>query len=84
MSVHGGRLAAASRMLERAKRGFWWNWRKRGGSEEALLFVNKKKQKNFLTWDNACGAVVASCAVPGAQKFFGSFFQKRTAFFSLR
>jgi hypothetical protein len=21
--------------------------------KEGLLFVNKKKQKNFLTWDNA-------------------------------
>jgi len=44
--------------------------------QQALLFVNKKKQKNFnFLWDEA-----ALCQQPPTwQKFFGSFFQKRTA-----
>jgi molybdopterin-binding protein len=63
--------------------------------------VNKKKQKNFSTRDNACGDDSATCkhqrkksfhpgttlvapaapqaTAPEEQKFFGSFFQKRTA-----
>jgi hypothetical protein len=42
-----------------------------------LLFVNKKKQKNFANLDHA----VSSAWGPFEQKFFGSFFQKRTASF---
>jgi hypothetical protein len=46
-----------------------------GANKQALLFVNKKKQKNFgcramgFGGDNAHGPVV--------QKFFGSFFSKK-------
>jgi hypothetical protein len=32
----------------------------RGGSEGRLLFVNKKKQKNFTTWDTGLGDAVAT------------------------
>ena len=39
--------------------------------------MNKKKQKNFITWAWGVGAAKA----PRAQKFFCSFFQKRTAYF---
>jgi hypothetical protein len=45
-----------------------------------LLFVNKKKQKNFFTLDRGVG----NTRGPEEQKFFGSFFQKRTAFFPLK
>jgi hypothetical protein len=62
--------------------------------------VNKKKQKNFWTWDTGWGDGIATCKrqrkkiyasgqrlrrqhshthPPEEQKFFGSFFQKRTA-----
>jgi hypothetical protein len=49
-------------------------------TKERLLFVNKKKQKNFVTlglrrWRHRAHA-------PESKKFFGSFFQKRTAFLS--
>jgi hypothetical protein len=40
--------------------------------------VNKKKQKNFDFFDVA---LLVSHPPEGEQKFFGSFFQKRTAFF---
>jgi len=43
-----------------------------------LLFVNKKKQKNFVNWSAPAGR---RCA-PSDQKFFASFFQKSC--FSLR
>jgi hypothetical protein len=42
-----------------------------------LLFVNKKKQKNFCNLNHA----VPNTWGPFEQKFFGSFFQKRTASF---
>jgi hypothetical protein len=42
--------------------------------------VNKKKQKNFFTLDRG----VENTRGPKEQKFFGSFFQKRTAFFPLK
>jgi hypothetical protein len=47
------------------------------GLRKNLLFVNKKKQKNFIHW------LPSLPGKPGAngEKFFGSFFQKRTAFF---
>jgi hypothetical protein len=44
--------------------------------KKGLLFVNKKKQKNFFNLDRA----VETSSGPAEQKFFGSFFQKRTAF----
>jgi hypothetical protein len=44
--------------------------------QEALLFVNKKKQKNFDFFDVA---LFVPHRPEGEQKFFGSFFQKRTA-----
>ena len=40
--------------------------------------MNKKKQKNFITWPWGFG--VATAHAPKVQKFFGSFFQKRTAY----
>jgi hypothetical protein len=45
--------------------------------QEGLLFVNKKKQKNFLNLYRAGGRGIG----PGYQKFFGSVFQKRTTSF---
>jgi len=41
--------------------------------KKVVLFVNKKKQKNFVNW-SAPAAVVA---FQREQKFFASFFQKR-------
>ena len=62
------------------------------GSKEALLFLKKKKQKNFLTLlPREIGEAHIYCFalplanVPGCQtdkKFFASFFQKRSASFS--
>jgi hypothetical protein len=47
---------------------------------EELLFVNKKKQKNFAPL--GLGIWLGRCHThrPEEQKFFGSFFQKRTAY----
>ncbi len=47
------------------------------GEEESknLLFLKKKKQKDFAPF----GTERAARSVPKEQKFFGSFFQKRTA-----
>jgi len=47
--------------------------RSQQGKGRSLLFVNKKKQKNFenLGWDSNVEYI-------HWQKFFGSFFQKRT------
>jgi len=42
-----------------------------------LLFLKKKKQKDFFTW--AMGFVGDIAHGPDSKKFFGSFFQKRTA-----
>ena len=47
--------------------------------KQALLFLKKKKQKNF--WSRCRG--VSRNARLRKQKFFGSFFQKRTAFLLL-
>jgi hypothetical protein len=44
--------------------------------KKALLFVNKKKQKNFLS--NGDSARATTPLPQGEKKFFGSFFQKRT------
>jgi hypothetical protein len=49
-------------------------WRKRG--EESTSFL-KKRSKKLLH----IGAAVVLPASPEDQKFFGSFFQKRTACF---
>jgi hypothetical protein len=49
-------------------------------SKQALLFLKKKKQKDFLCWGMGC--VAANAHAPESEKFFGSFFQKRTAFLS--
>jgi len=40
--------------------------------KQALLFVNKKKQKNF----DSCGLWHCRCQIPQDKKFFGSFFKK--------
>jgi hypothetical protein len=47
----------------------------RGGSTKAskLFFFEKKNQKTFVCWLGA-----AAGSDPNLQKFFGSFFQKRT------
>jgi hypothetical protein len=49
-------------------------WRALNASKEDLLFLKKKKQKNFWSW----GVGQRPCHNPQQQKFFGSFFQKRT------
>jgi hypothetical protein len=41
--------------------------------------VNKKKQKNFLTWDDACGDGSATCDGLGT-KVFWFFFSKKNRF----
>jgi hypothetical protein len=38
--------------------------------------VNKKKQKNFVTWDNAWGDDIAPCIVLGSKSFLVLFFKK--------
>jgi hypothetical protein len=46
-----------------------------------LLFVNKKKQKNFIRFDRAC----VGATVPNEQKFFAPlFFLKRRLALSAR
>jgi len=45
-----------------------------------LLFVNKKKQKNFVNWS----APALDAVIQSEQKFFTSFFQKRCFFPSLQ
>jgi hypothetical protein len=47
--------------------------------KEGLLFVNKKKQKNFYTSGQRLMRFQRHTQPPEGQKFFGSFFQKRTA-----
>jgi len=47
-------------------------------SRKKLLFVNKKQQKNFVNLEFACTGLRAVDSGPIEQKFFGSFFQKRT------
>jgi len=42
-----------------------------------LLFVNKKKQKNFVNLE-------LECSEPFYQKFFASFFQKRCFLYCLQ
>jgi hypothetical protein len=44
--------------------------------------VNKKKQKNFMTWDSACGDVRATCKHLGT-KVFWFFFSKKNCFLPL-
>jgi hypothetical protein len=46
--------------------------------KEAALFCKKARKKRFLIWD--MGFVAATAHGPDSQKFFGSFFQKRTAY----
>jgi len=45
--------------------------------QKNLLFVNKKKQKNFVNLEFACAGLPAVGSDPIEQKFFASFFQKR-------
>jgi hypothetical protein len=45
------------------------------GESKCLIFVNKKKQKNF----DPVGAGTAGDQARKDQKFFGCFFQKRTS-----
>jgi hypothetical protein len=54
--------------------GLGWIMFKRGGR---LLFVNKKKQKNFFT----LGRAGFSAAGPNQQKFFAPLFFKKAASF---
>jgi hypothetical protein len=44
-------------------------------------FLKKKKQKTFTNCGQQAVQMGQPGAVPNRQKFFGSFFQKRTAFF---
>ena len=48
---------------------------------KSLLFVNKMKQKNFLTLGRCVWRSQRHTQCPEEQKFFGSFFQKRTTSF---
>jgi hypothetical protein len=48
-----------------------------GGEVSKDFFFEKKKQKTF----DYCSHVSRTGAAPNEQKFFGSFFQKRTAYF---
>ena len=49
--------------------------------KKAVLFVNKKNQKNFFKLGQCLRRCQRHMRRPGEQKFFGSFFQKRTAYF---
>jgi phage-related protein len=51
------------------------------GGEGKRFFFEKKNQKTFEPCDACCGCCVGSRAREMAQKFFGSFFQKRTSSF---
>jgi hypothetical protein len=55
--------------------------RRQGVSAEnkALLFLKKKKQKDFLYWGMGVG--VATALGPDSKKFLRRFFQKAAAFF---
>jgi hypothetical protein len=55
------------------------NYLKKQEKKKELLFVNKKKQKNF----NNFWPVAFERPREAEQKFFGSFFQKRTPCFYL-
>jgi hypothetical protein len=44
-------------------------------------FCKQKEAKKLYDLDNACGDVRATCNRLGEQKFFASFFQKRSASF---
>jgi UDP-N-acetylglucosamine:LPS N-acetylglucosamine transferase len=48
------------------------------GEKEEMFFFEKKNQKTFALWTRHAG----QGAHPNKQKFFGSFFQKRTSFSS--
>jgi hypothetical protein len=51
----------------------------RPGKKQKAFFFEKKNQKTFalaLGWTGFFSALL--CAVPNRQKFFGSFFQRRT------
>ena len=45
--------------------------------KKSLIFVNKKKQKNFVNLDLVCTGLSTVRSDPLEQKFFASFFQKR-------
>jgi hypothetical protein len=47
------------------------------GYKKAALFCKKARKKRLLIWDWGFG--VDAAHGPELQKFFGSFFQKRTA-----
>jgi len=49
-----------------------------------LLFVNKKKQKNFVNLESESTGLSAVRSDLMEQKFFASFFQKRCFFPSLQ
>jgi len=55
-------------------------WRRKGG----LLFVNKKKQENFVNLELACAGLLNVCSSLSEQKFFASFFKKRCFLSSLQ
>jgi hypothetical protein len=62
-------------VVERAGPTHRLTYRKR----KEVFFLKKKKQKTFSLLVDAAGT---SRRARGEQKFFGSFFQKRTAFFA--
>jgi hypothetical protein len=53
----------------------------RQASEEKVFFFEKKKQKTFEISFRCVVFPAGMGAAPKEQKFFGSFFQKRTASF---
>jgi len=46
-----------------------------------LFFFEKKNQKTFATYGRSLTQAAVQDSAPKEQKFFGSFFQKRTASF---
>jgi hypothetical protein len=66
-------------------------WQGKFSGRKTLLFVNKKKQKDFIRWGGVVTAArwIAAGAIQRAtvedrrkeKKFFASFFQKRSASF---
>jgi hypothetical protein len=44
-----------------------------------VFFFEKKNQKTFATWPRSLAQAPGTDSGRKAQKFFGSFFQKRTA-----
>jgi hypothetical protein len=76
----GGFLSGGERSCKAGGRGVkGWSARAVEGREERTSFLKKKKQKTFVYLASASPGKLS----PDTQKFFGSFFQKRTAFYHL-